>query len=316
LWGTNDWTYVSIQFNTGDSETITVAARLGYWSGTTTGTAWFDDVELELVNDEFVYTLYLPLVLRQTQPPAYAWKTLVLMYCQTDVTYTWEGQTYHLATEMNDDDILRAWQVITQFPKTISEWSGGNGHIVQTIVYPDRPIQSLSDLWGGEGYWVSPSDIEPELDTYASPGTYDSIIVIWRNDEGGIHVPMAGAWGLSLSPSSWANGAGYSLVNIPHSHGSWPSTQPSEEVFVHEWNHQTTGFYGAQGYPMPDIDRAGDYGYEPENGSWRAFLSDVMQGRVWDGSAYIGITPSIWQSGTPTWPTFIGHLYRQFEPYR
>lgn len=50
LYGTNDWTHISMLFNTGSNTEITVAARLGYWSGTTTGVAWFDDLQLELLH--------------------------------------------------------------------------------------------------------------------------------------------------------------------------------------------------------------------------------------------------------------------------
>ena len=48
LLGTHDWTCVEYYFNSGDASQLTVAARLGYYSGTTTGTAWFDDLRLEL----------------------------------------------------------------------------------------------------------------------------------------------------------------------------------------------------------------------------------------------------------------------------
>ena len=49
LKGTNDWTYVSFEFNSGDNTEVTVACRLGYWSSTNTGTAWFDDIALTFV---------------------------------------------------------------------------------------------------------------------------------------------------------------------------------------------------------------------------------------------------------------------------
>lgn len=42
--GTQDWTYVSFTINSGDRTTLTIAARLGFWAGTTTGSAWFDDL--------------------------------------------------------------------------------------------------------------------------------------------------------------------------------------------------------------------------------------------------------------------------------
>jgi thermitase len=57
LIGTNDWTYVSLSFNTGDRTQIDVGARLGMYSGTTTGIAWFDDLKLELLSTPTCYTL-------------------------------------------------------------------------------------------------------------------------------------------------------------------------------------------------------------------------------------------------------------------
>ena len=47
LRGTNDWTYVSFEFDSGDNSEVTIACRLGYWSSTATGTAWFDDISLK-----------------------------------------------------------------------------------------------------------------------------------------------------------------------------------------------------------------------------------------------------------------------------
>jgi hypothetical protein len=46
LLGTNDWTYVSVVFNTGANAEIQIDARLGMFNGITTGTAWFDDFRL------------------------------------------------------------------------------------------------------------------------------------------------------------------------------------------------------------------------------------------------------------------------------
>ena len=49
LFGTNDWTYVSVVFNSGSNNHVIVDARLGMYNGITTGTAWFDDVQLAQV---------------------------------------------------------------------------------------------------------------------------------------------------------------------------------------------------------------------------------------------------------------------------
>lgn len=44
--GTRGWTEVTITVDSGDLTRLTVAARLGFWSGLATGTAWFDDLNL------------------------------------------------------------------------------------------------------------------------------------------------------------------------------------------------------------------------------------------------------------------------------
>ena len=46
LVGTNDWTYVSMNFNSSSNIAVTIACRLGMWSDTVTGTMWCDQIEL------------------------------------------------------------------------------------------------------------------------------------------------------------------------------------------------------------------------------------------------------------------------------
>jgi len=51
LLGTNDWKYFEITFRTDANEKYYyIAARLGYFAGQTTGTAWFDDLVLKPAN--------------------------------------------------------------------------------------------------------------------------------------------------------------------------------------------------------------------------------------------------------------------------
>ena len=45
LLGDNDWTQVQLNFNSGEREQMTINCLFGGW-GRTTGTAWFDDIEL------------------------------------------------------------------------------------------------------------------------------------------------------------------------------------------------------------------------------------------------------------------------------
>jgi hypothetical protein len=57
VYGTRDWTFVSMEFNSGESSTVTVACRLGYWAGIVTGTVWCDDIQLRR-NDGFTSGLF------------------------------------------------------------------------------------------------------------------------------------------------------------------------------------------------------------------------------------------------------------------
>ena len=47
LFGTHDWTYVFVDFNSGTETQLNIDVRLGMYSGEVTGTAWFDDVKIE-----------------------------------------------------------------------------------------------------------------------------------------------------------------------------------------------------------------------------------------------------------------------------
>jgi hypothetical protein len=228
------------------------------------------------------------------------WKALFLIYKNTDVTYTWQGKTQHVVGSMTASSMSATKTMLIRMPSAISSWSGRNAAMTQTFVYPSRTLTTLTPL-GGNGYWVSPTDVKAEIDKYAPTGRYDSVFVIWRNDNGkGITVPFN--TGLSVGPSTWSNGAGYSQVDDPDNNAAWGGYYPYE-LFIHEWTHQTTDFYFHKGYSMPNIDNMTSYGYaaDPKTGSWQKALSAIMQGKVLDNSTgkYVGITAAAWKRGTP-----------------
>jgi hypothetical protein len=80
------------------------------------------------------------------------WKTLVLIYKDTKVSYVEKGVTKQLVTSMTSDELSNAEATIKKLPGTVSDWSGGNGRIAETIVYPPHPVTQL----GGspDGYWL------------------------------------------------------------------------------------------------------------------------------------------------------------------
>ena len=208
LKGTNEWTRLALLFNSGLSSSTTVAARLGFYSGINTGTAWFDDMWL-------------------IEGQRYTWKMLVLIYRNIDVDFQRYGVPQHLTASMTESDVQKARVAVARLPTTTNEWSGGLAQVQQTVIEIDRPITSLSGL-GSEYYWPSSNDTRQELDTYAPAGAYDSVVVIWIHDKDGLAIDSYG-WGLTLDPGgSGANGAGYTTVNIPDNHGDWPGTYPDD----------------------------------------------------------------------------------------
>jgi hypothetical protein len=230
----------------------------------------------------------------------HTWRLLALIYRDVDVNYSWQGEQHHFVSHMTDADVQRARAVLGTLQGRVNSWSTGYGDVyVQRIVEPTRKITSLSP-YKDKGFKVAPDDIRADLDQYAPDGSYDSIIVLWRNDDDAGHTVPTGYWGLANAPSSNANGAGYAIITIPPNHGVWWEYYP-DEVLVHEWLHQVTGYFMNRGYRMPNPDDAEDYGYSADaNGSWRPYYSDIMRGRVWDGSRYIGLTQAIWDSAKPT----------------
>ncbi|MCP4536209.1 MAG: ABC transporter permease subunit [Chloroflexi bacterium] len=48
LLGTNDWTYVEVEFDSGYNKKIEIACRLGHWGSIASGTIWCDDIDLRL----------------------------------------------------------------------------------------------------------------------------------------------------------------------------------------------------------------------------------------------------------------------------
>jgi hypothetical protein len=233
--------------------------------------------------------------------PAATWKTAVLIYRETDVTFTRSnGSTYRLQTTMSATMRDLVGDVIRRYRNSVSSWSDGLAAVDLDVIDVPHAITSLNKLNGA--YWVGPDAVENDLDRYAPTGTYDSIIVVWdAKDDNGVVVPVA-AWGLSLAPGWWANGAGYTSLITPTSMTWWTQSPVPQDVFVHEWLHQAIFFHENAGRMRLDLHTAEQYGYTDYQGTWKSWYSDVMRGLVRDGGGYIGISREIWAAGTPRNP--------------
>ncbi len=233
----------------------------------------------------------------QTRP---VWRALLLVYRGIDADYTDStGAPRHLTTTLPEEEVLTAIYDFEQLPSTANDYSDGEAWVEYDVVQVDRPLTSVT-ICGTNLYWPSPSDVRPELDAYAPPGTYDSVFVHWPQTDfaTGEQIPSPG-WGLAILGTSWSNGATYATVaNAP----LWMWDEPrAGEVWVHEWLHGVCSYYASQGYPMPagDADGGSGHGYvwSPTTG-WGEYYRDLMTGRVRDNGAWTGITARAWRDGS------------------
>lgn len=231
LFGTNDWTYVSLVFNSGEQTEVMIAARLGFWSGMTTGTVWFDDIELT------------PFLAADVHP---SWKILALIYDTVDFTYMDSvGITHHYYSEMTEQEKNQTEQVITQFvEEDIPALTSGNMIPTLTIRHPEQALTQLTSYWGGwsPAPWDVTSDLDPK---------YDSVIVIWKpwvvDDATGETIFIGAAAGLAYPMGM---GQTYAAIISDVFPGSG-----SRNVFKHEWGHNITSFYDAVGAaPKPGVN--------------------------------------------------------------
>jgi hypothetical protein len=244
LFGTNDWTRVSMLFNSGDASDVTVALRLGYWLGLCTGTVWFDDVEVA----PFSYSG------ADVYP---RWKILVLIYRETEIRYIDDdGVIHHLTGALTDDGLRRATEASTLFVTRDIPLLTSSAMVPElTIRYPER---ALAPSRIGNAWRPLPWDTTAERDP-----AFDSVIVIWQpwvTDRMSGRLRFIGA---GAGMASWmGNDQLYASLIAPHALGD-----PHRNVYRHEWGHSLLFYFEAVGLaPLPTVDvhaSAGDYVHCP-----------------------------------------------------
>jgi hypothetical protein len=250
LTGTNDWTYVSLTFNTGSSTEVTIAARLGYWSGITTGTAWFDQVRLELVQQApRPDAVFLPLIssseARSLPSMGPSWRILVLVYESTDFIFTdGQGQQHHFVAAMTPTDKDKVEYASTRFVSSdIPALDTCNMVASLSIRYPPHALSDLSLMADGN-YAPSPSDAAPDRDP-----AFDSVITVW--DGTGTDLTTGESMSIYGCAWSWPMGTGQTYVAIPADAVRYNN----RNIFKHEWGHSILFYYDAAGTaPKPPVD--------------------------------------------------------------
>jgi hypothetical protein len=224
------------------------------------------------------------------------WRSLLLIYDAIDVEIraplrSWQRFTHSLTnTEVSDG--VSSFQ---QYPLLVEELTSRRAGVRYNLRRVERPLTSLTHLSEGM-YWPSPEDVREEIDRFAAPGSFESIFVLWpqNNLNEGTSVRSAG-WGLGMAASAWSNNATYATVGNTE---SWIWQIPMVgEVWLHEWLHGVCAYFAGQGYLMPDgdADGGGRHGYtqSPVSG-WTDYYRNLMTGDVLESGTLTGIPLDAW----------------------
>lgn len=301
VFGTQDWTRRGLLFTTESETQVRVAARLGFFAGITTGTAWFDDVTLRRV---------FPL------EPHPRWRILVLIYRRTDITHTdVSGVRHRYVAQMTQPEAEQAATAARQFvTQDIPALSSGNLLPRVTIRFPTRTLTQLSP--NADGWWPSPEDTAQERDP-----AFDSVIVIWdpRATDKTTGQPVWIGSAAGLTPAM-GTGQAYTTLIIEAA-----ITYGHRNVFKHEWGHSILEFFAAMGTsPTPKVENHTEAGQYVHCGTgtqyvWvdeseanpipnsiynnhSGFTHDYYSGTValaTQPKRCIGIIPSAWALGGP-----------------
>jgi len=230
--------------------------------------------------------------------PVSIWNALLLIYDTIDVRLRDQsGSPQHFMHVLSDKEVQDGISSFQQFPSLVEDLTSRRASIQCEIYRVERALTSLTQM-NDEMHWPSPTDTREEIDLLAAPGTYDSIFVLWpqQNFSDGTSVRSAG-WGLGMAASDWSNGATYATVANTE---SWAWQIPVVgEVWLHEWLHGVCAYFAGLGYVMPDGDADGGarHGYvqSPVSG-WTDYYRDLMSGNVPDAGKPTGIPLDAWAS--------------------
>ena len=177
-----------------------------------------------------------------------SWEVLVLIYANTDFTYTdTNGQVRHVVASLTQAEINKATAAATVFfEEDVQVLTSGMMSPTLTIRYPDRAITDLAlDVGPGPAlFWAHRPAAAPELDP-----SFDSFVVIWASRGTDVNTGEA----IKLERNQARAGGG--LTETYAALASVWVRSDNQNLFKHEWGHSILGYHHAAGTsPRPTID--------------------------------------------------------------
>ena len=179
---------------------------------------------------------------QQPSPPDNPrWKILVLIYPQTDFTFSDKDGKHHLGATMTDEEKHRTRvQARRFFEQDVPDLTAGNQRPIVTILVSKRTLTKLD-----AGYWPSPNITQPDIGPQ-----FDSVVVIWKGSGtdkiSGKPLTVVGAGGLAIAQGTRQTYCAIPVDCLASDH---------RNVFKHEWGHCILFYFDAAGLtPKPAVD--------------------------------------------------------------
>lgn len=279
LSGTNDWTELTLYFNSKNRSEINIGFRLGGYDNMCTGTAWFSDFILE----------------EGTEDNSNVWNMVCFILKNTDVYI--DSKEYKF--QIDDDEINLMEDDMKRFKNTCEEFSEGKMKVNYEIIQIEEPITSISYDQENE-YYVNPTDVESIIQSYIESKEYDHIFVVVKLGDltKNLEIPV-NDW-IGLGGMEYQN-IGFSNIRLPNDKNSYMYrynyyiNRFPEEVFIHEFLHSLEKNSTEFGYSIPALHDSAKYGYESEMYiSLKNWYRDYMQKKIYYQGNYIGLPEEIY----------------------
>ena len=234
------------------------------------------------------------------QTPLAYWRTLFLVYRNTDTDYrTAAGEERRFKGGMSDEQVGSLVTAIGAYPKLVENYTNGIVKMDATVRIVNRAVSLRQYGAPGAVYFPHPSwenECLSEKRQYFDPSPYDAVVIV--------HYPGEVPQGLGGSGGFFGGAA---VQNIPYSTAqNWSARNPnSMSTVIHEWIHGLDSFFGNLGYRNFGLHHLARYkdGVSSGYGHSDALYTLLLTGRSlgFDESRY-GFSRAVWMAGRPSLP--------------
>lgn len=311
LYGTMDWTQVGTVFDSGPTGKITVVARLGNWGSNSVGSAWFDGLQVNLLDNTKL-------------PDNTNWRIQLLLLDDVQAEIVDEaGKTRQVRSTIDEETKKIAFEFVQEFVNVdIPALSSGN--MIPTLlplVDTNKPVTTLT-RWNSM-YWPSPSDTVSLWDR-----TADSVIAVFNPRM--VDIETGETIGVNYSKTSSYAGLAADIKGREQTYmtvidNAATGAYGTRNTLRHEYGHCILNYFdeiGASPEPKVSNHASSDDYVNCETGAYYDFVDETLENpipnsiyNIHEGFTHdyfsgttalssapdqcLGITPEAWAQGGP-----------------